>query len=192
MNEQIPTEDKKAPLTTEMVNLRLRLFKEYFTAGIAIMIVLGFIILAVIAVNTAVKGGADSTALQGVKDILLVINPFVGAVFGFYFSKTTSEARAENAETQAQNAAVTAQQATKERDTAKEEADKAKGENVETKAVLANLEQAAHAMMTKETTQEGTGGMRTLSGGSPEMPAESKEYYDMQSALERARRWREK
>jgi hypothetical protein len=90
-------------MTTDLQRLR-----ELFAGFIAIIMILGMIVLLVIAVFNI----SSIDVFNHAKDLLLVINPFVGVVIGYYFNKVTSDARAENAEADARTANLTAQDAT--------------------------------------------------------------------------------
>ena len=99
----------------------LRRFKEYVAAGIAGTVMLAMVFMFIVAVRMAEN-------FDQIKDILLVVNPLVGVVLGYYFNKVSTEARAENAEATAQTAVANAQEAAKARDSAMTETQEAKAE----------------------------------------------------------------
>jgi hypothetical protein len=82
-------------------------FRERVTAVIAGTIVAGTIFL----ITAAAWLASSNEAYARVKDLLLFVNPLVGYVIGYYFTKTTTEARAESAEATAKAATLSAQQA---------------------------------------------------------------------------------
>jgi hypothetical protein len=141
MSEQLP-EQPVAVVETDKLVSRLR---EFVSAGIAIVVILGTIIMLIQAFNFL----ASPDEFQRVKDLLLFINPLLGVVIGYYFNKATSEARAESAETTAKSAMVTAQEAAEARNKAEVEADAAKGEAEEVKEALIEVDEAAEKMMTQ-------------------------------------------
>lgn len=59
---------------------------------------------------------------------LLIVNPLLGVVIGYYFNKVSTEARAESTESTAQSATMSAQQATEARNAAEAEAQAARSE----------------------------------------------------------------
>lgn len=89
------------------VDASLRRFREYVAAGIALLVVLGTFGMLV-----AAFWHIDSNeSFARVKDLLLIVNPFLGVVIGYYFNKVSTEARAESAENTARTATASAQQA---------------------------------------------------------------------------------
>ena len=121
----------------------LRRFREYVAAGIAGVVVLGTILMLVMAINTV----SDDGQFSKMKDLLLIINPLLGVVLGYYFNKASTEARAENAEAAAKEAVTGAQEAGKARDAAQAEAKEAKAEAGEMWTALVDVRQAAERMM---------------------------------------------
>jgi len=102
----------------------LRRFREYVAAAIAVLVILGTIVMMIVALRYV--GSSDQFAR--VKDLLLIVNPLLGVVIGYYFNKVSTEARAESTESTAQSATMSAQQATEARNAAEAEAQAARSE----------------------------------------------------------------
>jgi hypothetical protein len=98
--------------------------REYVSAAIAGVIVLGTVAMLILAFNYL----SSPQEFDRIKDLLLFINPLLGVVIGYYFNKASSEPRAETAEAAAKTAVASAQQATESRDKAEAEAEEARGE----------------------------------------------------------------
>jgi len=139
MSEQAP---EQAALRAEPDPVVRRL-REYVSAGIALVIILGSTIMLIQAFNYI--GSPDE--FDRVKDLLLFINPLLGVVIGYYFNRATSEPRAEKAESTATAAMATAQQASEAANQAEAEAEVAKGEAKEVKEALQEVDEAAEKMM---------------------------------------------
>lgn len=179
------------------VDSSMRRFREYVAAGIAIIIVLGTVIMMIIALQVTANSESPEQFAQ-VKDLLLIINPLLGVVLGYYFNKVSTEARAENAEATAHNAVITAQEATKTRDVAVGEAQeaKAKTEKVEAsletahqkaeemKGALKNMTQAAEKLMGPSSALEM--GIMGAKGLEPDPGDEA--YRELRAAVEHAHR----
>ena len=101
--------------------------REYVSAAIAGVVILGTVAMMVLAFNYL----SEPDEFDRVKDLLLFVNPLLGVVIGYYFNKATSEPRAETAEAAAKTAAASAQQATEARDKAEADAEEARGETEE-------------------------------------------------------------
>lgn len=175
---------------------QMRFLREIVAATLALVMVVGVLFLAVRAL--AVTSDADQ--FNRVKDILNVVIPLVTFALGYYFNKTTSDARAESAEMTAQVAVVTAQQATQERDTVKKDLESTQNQASELLENLETVTSAAEEMMTA-APEEGPGFMPAGPGvlsaeddepASPSARAKNAEYMkkqrDLQLALERAKR----
>ncbi|NJN44825.1 MAG: hypothetical protein HC806_08990 [Anaerolineae bacterium] len=162
---------------------------------------IGFVIMVYITINVAINGNED--AFGRAKDLLLFINPIVGIIIGYYFNKTTSDARAEKAEANVQAAAESAQIAVKERDKAVEKAQTAEAEIKVMRGALDEVWVAADEMLkdtqpapveeTKETATRG--GLEPLSAEQtigPPPPPETvrKKMWELQQALKRAEKWK--
>ena len=157
MSEQPPVPRLPAP-----ADPAVRRIREYVSAIIAVVIMLGTVAMMIQAFNYL--GSPEEFAR--VKDMLLFINPLLGVVIGYYFNKVTSEARAETAESTAQNAMTTAQQATEGRNQAEAEASTAKKETKEAKSALKEVGQAVEKM-TAETAASTPGVLSVDEVGKP-------------------------
>ncbi len=171
-------------------------FKEYVAATIAVVVVVGMVIMMTIALFTT----GDDVQFSRIKDLLLIINPLVGVVLGYYFNKVSTEARAENAEATAQSAVANAQEAGKARDNAMVEVQAAKSETDKAKTDLAtshqhaeemqgafqDVSQAAEKVLGEASTQQES----ILSGASRGGPGEpaGEALQELQAALRRAKR----
>jgi hypothetical protein len=126
--------------------------RECVTATIALIVMIGTTILIIITIEGAYSASADQFAR--LKDILLFVNPLLGVVVGYYFNKTSTEGRAENAEATAQHANVAAQEATQERYQAQTEASEAKRQEQKIKSGLQNLTQATEQYLAAAPTRQ--------------------------------------
>ncbi len=124
----------------------LRRFREYVTAFIAVIVILSTIVMMIVAL-----GYVDSSDDQfsRVKDLLLLINPLLGVVIGYYFNKVSTEARAESAEATAQSASLGAQQATEARNVADAAAQAARAEAEEAVSTLSEVSRAAEQVLSQ-------------------------------------------
>ena len=84
-------QDESSPL---YIDPWLRRFREYVTAALAGIVVLGTMVMVAFAFASVNVPDTFNRA----KDLLLFLNPLVGLVIGYYFSKVSSEGRAESAE----------------------------------------------------------------------------------------------
>jgi hypothetical protein len=140
----------QTPPPVQESDIVLKRFREFFTAILA----LSFIVLAIIIVVTAmqyVDGPAED--FTRIKDILIFVNPFIGVVLGYYFTKLSTEGRAEAAEGAVRTATFTAQQATLERASAVQRAEQAEQKVDQAKEVLTEMGDAVERM-----NQPATGG----------------------------------
>ena len=181
-------EQKPAPTSPDTSLRRLR---EYVAAGIAVIVVLGTVSLMVRAMSAT----GDDVQFARMKDLLLIVNPLLGVVLGYYFNKASTEARAENAEATAQNAVVNAQEAAKAREVAQAGSEAAKNmtkqaeadleatqqEAQEIKSALADVGQAVEKMLAQTPMPE----TRALSADGD--PAEEAQR-ELQAAWARAKR----
>lgn len=136
---QAPT--PQTPTTDTATDLRLRRFREYVTGIIALIVIIGTTALIVLAAVETNATSADQ--FSRVKDLLLFVNPLLGVVIGYYFTKTSTEARAESAEVTANTATANAQQAFQERSEALTQANEARAKEQQTKSGLDHLTLAA-------------------------------------------------
>ncbi|HZQ07543.1 MAG TPA: hypothetical protein VFD70_13260 [Anaerolineae bacterium] len=98
-------------LATQLLLEKLR---ELVAGGLAFLLILTFLIMCVIAVQNL----PNADVFQRTKDLLLLINPFVGVVIGYYFNKVTSDARATALQRAADTASAEALEATTDRERA--------------------------------------------------------------------------
>lgn len=82
----------------------LPMIREIY-AGLIAVLVLGLFLAMIVR---ALGNVTDAATFGQVKDLLAIVNPIVGLIIGYYFSRVTSEARAEKAETAAAVSAKTA------------------------------------------------------------------------------------
>jgi len=157
----------------------LRHFREYVAAAIAVIVVLGTVVMLI----TALRYVSSSDQFTRVKDLLLIINPLLGVVIGYYFNKVSTEARAESAEATAQSAALNAQQASEARNAAETEAQAARTEAEEAITTLSAVSQAAEKVL----PQVPAPAPGVLKAGEESLPVEDARL-ELQVALARAKR----
>lgn len=116
-----------------------------------------------------------SAAFQQVKDLLLFINALVGVVIGYYFTKVSTESRAEGAESTARDATATVRQAVAARD-------EAEAETRKIKTALADILPAAEQMLAQIPEPSSS---EAESAGMDEQVIEA--YFNLQNAAQRAR-----
>ena len=178
MTEQ-PKEQPKEKLSFDN---QMRRFREYVTAIIAFLVLIIYPV-GVVLLSSLV---ADANQFDRVKELLLLINPILGFVLGYYFNKASTEARAESAESTAKSAVETAQQATKERDSAVEEAKIAETEASEALETLKEVADAAESMMAEALPTTGTLSIDDEVAVGAEAAIRARQ--DLQAALDRAKR----
>lgn len=154
----------------------LQRFREYFTAAIALILVAGFIVMVFVTSSVALNGSEDTFGRT--KDLLLFLNPIVGMVIGYYFNKTTSEARAEKAEANVEAAAESAQTALKQREKAMEMYQSAEEEIKAMRGALGEVWLAAEEMLKEAPASVPA----TRGEASPTL-------WKLQEALKRAEKW---
>ena len=177
-------------------DLFLRKFREIIAAAIAVVIVVGTVVMLIMAIYAT----GNDAQFGRIKDLLLILNPLLGVVLGYYFNKVSTEARAENAESTAQNAVATAQEAGKARESAEKEKEQAKADTEqvkvsldvaqkevkEVKTVLGDMTQTAEKMLMDEV--ENLQGYSTTRGGLA--PADSDPHRDeLMKSLQRAKQY---
>ena len=160
------------------IGSRLRLIRETVAAVLAGVVVLGTIIVFTVAFQYV--DGQSDRSFERVKDLLLMINPIVGVVIGYYFSKVTTEARAESAEATAKAATQVAHQAESEARVSREQAEQAK-------AKLGTLSQAAQRFVALSQSTAGTPGVLG-GGGNGDAPALAEARMALRMAIEDAQR----
>jgi len=157
----------------------LRRFREYVAAAIAVIVILGTIVMMIVALFYI----NSTDQFSRVKDLLLIVNPLLGVVIGYYFNKVSTEARAESAETTAQSATLNAQQATEARNAAEAKAQAARSEAEEAKSTLGEVSQAAEKVLS-QVPAPAPGVLRVGEEGEPVENAR----LELQVALARAKR----
>ena len=129
-----PTPDERSPAAR---------FRERVAALIAGLIILGSVVLMVCTFSTI----GEKEKFERAKDLLLIINPILGVVIGYYFNKVSTEARAESAESTARAASETAREASEARYKAEQVADAASGEAQDARTHLEDVSQAAEKLL---------------------------------------------
>ncbi len=167
-----------------------RRFVEFFTAVLALVIIVGSFILIGVAFNYI---DAPDDQFARAKDILLFVNPILGIVIGYYFNKVTSDARAETAEKAAQTAVSTARQAAEIRDEAVVRANEAASMASEMRTTLEEVTQKASEMVEQTSAMPVAEAPGTLSFGElgtngAAVPSEAvlRTRLELQNALARA------
>jgi hypothetical protein len=155
----------------------LRHFREYVAAAIAVLVVLGtfgMLIAAFLYIG-------ESDTFTRVKDLLLIANPILGVVIGYYFNKVSTEARAENAETTARAASASAQQAMNEAQQSAAARAAAEEKTQSVTSALGDVQVAAEQVLSQPPAPTGV-------LGAEESPAFDDGRAALRAALERARR----
>jgi hypothetical protein len=117
------------PWTTRLATIR-----EIF-AGILATVVMGLFLLLILRALDRAAG----TEFTSIKELLAVVNPTVGLVIGYYFSRVTSEARAERAEASAAAAGRSALESVQARAHAEASLDGTRHKAEEARSALADL-----------------------------------------------------
>lgn len=162
-------------------DMALSRFRERVAAFIALLV----IVSALAMIGFAFHYIDDNDKFARAKDLLLIINPVLGVVIGYYFNKVSTEARAENAENTARTATADARQAAESRNQAEGVADAAKADAEETRQHLNDVSQAAEKMLAQAPSR----GPATLGVSEAGKPAEDPRW-DLEAALSRAKRSR--
>lgn len=84
----------------------LAVIREIGAILIAVIVMVLFVILLTQAMQSLPSNTARKDDLGPIKELLAIVNPTIGLIIGYYFSRVTTEARAEKAEA----SAATAQQ----------------------------------------------------------------------------------
>jgi hypothetical protein len=113
---------------------RLAMIREIF-AGILAAVVMGLFLLLILRALDRAAG----TEFTSIKELLAVVNPTVGLVIGYYFSRVTSEARAERAEASAVAAGRSALESAQARAHAEASLDGTRHKAEEARSALADL-----------------------------------------------------
>ena len=149
--------------------------KEIVAALIALIIIGS--LLALLWKSFQYVGGDErsSAAFQQIKDLLLFVNALTGVVIGYYFTKVSTENRAESAEATARDATAVARAAAASRDEIEAELRDVRG-------ALADILPAAEqilAELPEPSSAEADG------AGMDELVVEA--YLNLQGAIQRAR-----
>ena len=153
-------------------------FRERVAALIALLVILAALTMAVIAFRYI----GDSEKFARAKDLLLIINPVLGVVIGYYFNKVSTEARAESAESTARSATADARRAAESREEAEELARAARGEADETRGRLDDLSRAAERALAQRPSR----GVAMATASEAGKPTEDA-WRELEAALARAR-----
>ncbi|MFH1116550.1 MAG: hypothetical protein V1792_21765 [Pseudomonadota bacterium] len=135
--------------TASTTDNTLRWIREIVAAGIAVIVVLAtFFIVA-----WALRYTGDPERFARVKDLILVIFPVLTLVLGYYFTRSSTESRAENAEAISKAATSNAQTATEGQNAALAEAAAAKSKENEAIEAMKELGEAAEKAITPTLTR---------------------------------------
>jgi hypothetical protein len=156
-------------------------FRERVAALIAVLVIFAAIAMLVIAFLYI----GDSEKFARAKDLLLIINPVLGVVIGYYFNKVSTEARAESAESTARSATVDARRAAESRDEAEELARAARAEAQESRSRLDDLSRAAEKVLAQPPAR----GAASLAPSGTGKPIEDA-WRELEAALARAKQSR--
>lgn len=170
MSSQQPT---NPVLATQLALERLR---EFVAGGLAFLLIIAFLVMALIAILNL----PNADVFQRTKDLLLMINPFVGVVIGYYFNKVSSDARANALQRAADTASETAIVATADRDRAVQQTETAQTQTQQMRGALSEMVTAAEGV-----TASQTGKLGALAAG--EQPITDADI-QFRVALERAKR----
>jgi hypothetical protein len=116
-----------------------------------------------------------SAAFQQIKDLLLFINALVGVVIGYYFTKVSTENRAESAEVTARDATAAVRQALAARD-------EAEAESRNLRSALADIWPAAEQLLAQIPEPSSS---EADSAGMDEQVVEA--YLNLQAEVQRAK-----
>ncbi len=134
-----------------MADPYIRRFREYIAASIAGIIILGtFVLIALSFVFIE-----NNEQFTRAKDLLLIVNPFVGVVIGYYFNKVSTDARAEHAEDAARTAEVYSRQAFEARQRAEVEAEQVRMVSREAVGALSEMTRAAERTLSQVSSGVG-------------------------------------
>lgn len=156
-------------------------FRERVAAGIALLVVVAGLAMMFLAFRFI----GEKEKFDRAKDLLLIVNPVLGVVIGYYFNKVSTEARAESAEKTARTATADAREAAASRETAQGLAVAAKADAEETRRHLDDVSQAAEKMLARAPARP----PGTLGVSDAARPAEDARW-ELEAALGRAKRSR--
>ena len=149
----------------------LPLLREIMAGGIALFVVGVFAALLL----RAMKDVTNAPDVTLAKELLGMVNPLMGLVVGYYFSRVTSEARAERAEATVTATLRSAERASTAREHAESDARTARQRAGELAHALEGLTRAAEEALARQ-------------GAAQEAVRPADRASDLESALERARR----
>ena len=176
-NDPMPEErDAEAPGDPAMGR-----FRERVAALIAVVIIIASLVMLALAFRSL----DDKEKFARAKDLLLIINPVLGVVIGYYFNRVSTEGRAESAESVARTTAADARRAMESRDKAERVANVARADAQETRTHLEDVSQAAEKMLA-QTPGRTPGTLGVSETAKPADDARS----ELEAALARARRIR--
>ncbi len=173
-----------------------RRLREGMAAALAIIIVLGAVIMMLVSF-AYIGSSTTDPAFDRVKDLLLFINPLVGVVIGYYFNKTSTEARAENAEHTAQAASTSLQTTQATLQNAQTQLRTAQQTATEATTTLSQLiapveqslqETAPPQVAVPESSDAGSRGLELVPTAPPLPTMDPQTRLNLQLALERAKR----
>jgi hypothetical protein len=123
-----------------MKDTRLPLVRELIAGLLALTVMAMFFFLLARAMQSVPSSGTTQASDFGpVKELLAIVNPVVGLIIGYYFSRATTEARAETAEAAAETANDTANKAQHAASTAEQEKARTQSEAEKSKGALQSL-----------------------------------------------------
>lgn len=159
---------------------KLSRIREYVAAALALIILAttGILILS------SLKYIDNSESFSRVNELLETLIPLLTFVLGYYFSKTSTEPRAEKAEETARAAAVDAVQAIEARARADSDAKMAKDETRDVKSTLAELGQTTEKYLSNLSSLR----LGTLGEDQDQTESEEKLRLELRAALLHAER----
>ncbi|MBK9052804.1 MAG: hypothetical protein IPL78_18385 [Chloroflexi bacterium] len=175
------------PSLLSQAELQMRQFRERVSSLLAGLIVVVAVIVLLVAVATGLRAEEPGQAFTNVKDVLGFLNPLLGVILGYYFNKVSSENRAENAEKTARIAAANAQQADDERQAMWQQAQQIEQQMKQMRVFMAELTQAAQAMLDHPQSEEAVSFALGDETGQPQ--ADDKRVLELWRAVENARQW---
>jgi hypothetical protein len=153
-------------------------FREGIAALIAVVVVGASLTLIFLGFGHI----GEKEQFDRAKDLLLIVNPVLGVVIGYYFNKVSTEARAENAENTARHATADLRKASEERQQAQAVAAGARTDAEETRGALDDLSRAAERVLAEKPIRS-AGTLATPEGLVADDPRK-----ELEEALARARR----
>ncbi len=121
-----------------------------FREGVAALIAVVVVVASLTLLFLGFRHIGEKEQFDRAKDLLLIINPVLGVVIGYYFNKVSTEARAENAESTARHATADLRKATDERQQVQQLAFAAKADAEETRGALEDVSRAAERVLAEQ------------------------------------------